>query len=100
MIIILFFRELIGGIRGEQARDLRMFLLGLGLSRIRFHDLRATWATIMLSAGVVPVKVMDMGGWKDLKTMLLYIRKAGVDISGISSRHNPIYISDNIISLI
>lgn len=77
---------------GEQARELRMFLMGLGLPRIRFHDLRATWATIMLSKGIEPIKVMVMGGWKDLKTMQFYIRKAGVDITGISDKlnlHNP-----------
>ena len=79
--------------KGEQARELRMFLTGLGLPRIRFHDLRASWATVMLSKGIAPIKVMAMGGWKDLKTMQFYIRKAGVDISGISdslSLHNPI----------
>jgi integrase len=71
--------------RGEQARELRMFLLGLGLPRIRFHDLRASWATIMISKGIPPIKVMAMGGWKDLKTMQFYIRKAGVDIKGITN---------------
>jgi integrase len=78
--------------KGEQARELRMFLMGLGLPRIRFHDLRATWATIMLSMGIAPIKVMAMGGWKDLKTMQYYIRKAGVETSGISDKlslHNP-----------
>lgn len=78
--------------KGEQARELRMFLMGLGLPKIRFHDLRASWATVMLSKGIAPIKVMSMGGWKDLKTMQFYIRKAGVDISGISdilSLHNP-----------
>jgi hypothetical protein len=46
----------------------------------------------MLSRGIAPIKVMAMGGWKDLKTMQYYIRKARVDISGISdslSLHNP-----------
>ncbi len=46
----------------------------------------------MLSMGIPPIKVMKMGGWKDLKTMQHYIRKAGVDTSGISdnlSLHNP-----------
>ncbi len=60
---------------------------------MRFHDHRATWATIMLSMGIAPIKVMSMGGWKDLKTMQYYIRKAGVDTTGISdglSLHNPI----------
>lgn len=78
--------------KGEQARELRVFLLGLGLPRIRFHDLRATWATIMLTNGIPPIKVMSMGGWQDLKTMQHYIRKAGVDTTGISddlSLHNP-----------
>ena len=68
--------------KGEQARELRMFLSGLGLPAIRFHDLRATWATLLLSKGVEPIKVMIMGGWKDLKTMQIYVRKAGVDIAG------------------
>lgn len=78
--------------KGEQARELRRFLEGIGLPRIRFHDLRATWATIMLTNGVESIKVMDMGGWKDLKTMQFYVRKAGVSISGITDSlnlHNP-----------
>jgi integrase len=70
--------------RCTQAHDLRMFLAGLGLPEVTFHDLRASWATITLSKGVAPIKVMRMGGWKDLKTMQRYIRKAGVDIRGIT----------------
>ena len=70
--------------RGEQARELRMFLAGLGLPQVRFHDLRATWATIMLSNGVPPIKVMNMGGWKDMKTMMIYTRMSGVSIRGIT----------------
>ena len=67
---------------GEQARELGVFLKSLGLPVIRFHDLRATWATMLLSKGVEPIKVMKMGGWKDLETMMIYARKAGVDIRG------------------
>ena len=70
--------------KGEQARELRKFLIGIGLEPIRFHDLRATWATILLSQGIAPIKIMAAGGWKDLKTMQIYIRKAGVDIAGIT----------------
>ena len=69
-----------------------MFLKGLGLPTIRFHDLRACWATVMLSRGIEPIKVMYMGGWKDIKTMMIYMRKAGVDIKGITdnlSLYNP-----------
>ena len=78
--------------KGEQARELRRFLLGIGLPRLRFHDLRATWATLLLSQGVEPIRVMKMGGWEDLKTMDLYVRKAGVDIKGATDGlilHNP-----------
>ena len=79
--------------KGEQARELRTFLMGIGLPRIRFHDLRASWCTIMLSMGIEPIKVMKMGGWKDLKTMQIYMRKAGVDIKGITDHleiHDPL----------
>lgn len=68
--------------KGEQARELRKFLVGCGLPSIRFHDLRASWATLLLSKGVEPVKVMAMGGWEDMKTMMIYIRKAGLDLNG------------------
>lgn len=67
---------------GEQSRILGMFLKSNGLPVIRFHDLRATWATMLLSKGVEHIKVMKMGGWKDIETMLIYARKAGVDIRG------------------
>lgn len=68
---------------GRQAEILRVFLIGIGLPTINFHNLRATWATLMLAEGVEPVKVMKMGGWKDLKTLNNhYLRLAGVDIKG------------------
>jgi len=68
--------------KGEQARELRKFLVGMALPPIRFHDLRATWATLLLTKGVEPIRVMKMGGWCDMKTMMIYVRKAGVDIRG------------------
>lgn len=78
--------------KGEQARELRKFLILCGLPDVRFHDLRATWATLMLSKGIPPVKVMQMGGWKELKTMLLYIRAAGIEVKGttdVLGLHDP-----------
>ncbi len=78
--------------KGEQARILREFLSILGLPRMRFHDLRATWCTLMLINGVEPIKLMAMGGWRTLKTMLIYMRMAGIDVDGITEKlslHNP-----------
>ena len=88
--------------KGEQARVLRKFLRELDLPEIRFHDTRACWATLMLSKGVVPIKVMKMGGWKDLKTMERYIRQAGVDIKGITAClddiHEPFPTSGSVLA--
>lgn len=77
---------------GRQAAALQMFCVALGLPKIRFHDLRATWATLMLSKGVEPAKLMVMGGWKDMKTLMIYMRKAGISIKGITAcldLHDP-----------
>lgn len=68
--------------KGEQAKHLATFLEAIGLPAVRFHDLRATWATMLLSKGVEAIKVMKMGGWRDMETMMIYARKAGVDIRG------------------
>ena len=67
---------------GCQAAVLREFLNEIGVTSVRFHDLRASWATLLLSKGVPPAQVMKMGGWKDWKTFQRYIRKAGIDIRG------------------
>ena len=72
--------------KNEQARILRAFLEEIKLPRIRFHDLRASWATVMLSKGIEPIKVMSMGCWRDLKTMQIYIRKSGINIQGITNQ--------------
>ncbi len=73
---------------GCQAHVLKIFLSEINLPLVRFHDLRASWATIMLTKGVEPIRVMSMGGWKDLKTMQVYIRKSGIHIQGITDNLN------------
>lgn len=70
--------------QGGQAKVLRAFLQGIGLRSIKFHDLRATFATLLLIKGVEPIKVMVLGGWKDLKTMQIYLRTAGVEVKGVT----------------
>lgn len=74
--------------KGRQAEVLRYFLTGINLPQISFHDLRATWATLLLTDGVPPKLVMDAGGWKDLKTMEFYIRKSGVSVDGVMKNFN------------
>lgn len=71
--------------KGEAARELRLFLMGLGLPRICFHSLRASWATILIGKGVAPYKLQIAGGWIDLSTLARYLRKAGVEVDGMTN---------------
>ncbi len=69
---------------GEQAKALRNFETAIGLPPARFHSLRATWATTLLLHKTSMLSVMNMGGWEDAETMMLYARKAGVDVAGLT----------------
>lgn len=71
--------------RGDQSRPLRAFLVGIGLPSVKFHTLRACFATQLLADGVEMTKVMKIGGWKDIKTMQIYLRLAGVDERGATN---------------
>lgn len=89
--------------RGEQARDLRAFLKGIGLPSIKFHALRACFATQLLAKGTPPAIVMKICGWRDLKTMEFYIRVAGVDEKGATDclkiLPSEVEVMDNVVSL-
>ncbi len=67
---------------GEQAQVTRDFCSSLGITEVKFHYLRATFITNLLSRGVPLAVVMSMVGHSQLKTTNLYLRKAGVDIKG------------------
>lgn len=64
--------------RGEQAQVLRSFCDQIGIPSVRFHTLRACFATHLLSSGVDQATVMRIGGWKTFKTFEVYVRLAGV----------------------
>jgi integrase len=68
--------------KGEQARVLQKFCLGIGVKPIKFHTLRACFATQLLANDIAPARVMKICGWRDLKTMQYYIRLAGVEEQG------------------
>ena len=68
--------------KGNQATVLKKFCIGVGLKPIKFHALRACFATQLLAHDVAPAQVMKICGWKDLKTMQYYIRLAGIDERG------------------
>ncbi len=67
---------------GDQAKVLRMFCREIGIPSVRFHTLRACFATHLITRGVPSTTVMKICGWKDLKTAERYIRLAGVGERG------------------
>ncbi len=67
---------------GDQAKVTREFCESLGITEVKFHDLRATFITNLLSRGVPLARVMSMVGHSQIKTTNGYLRKAGVDVKG------------------
>jgi integrase len=67
---------------GDQSSVLKSFLKSVDLPMVKFHALRACFATQLLSKGTPAAVVMKICGWSDLKTMELYIRVAGVEEKG------------------
>lgn len=77
--------RLIDWTRGEQAKTLRNFCKSVGITPIRFHDLRATFITNLLAQGVSLARVMAIVGHNQIDTTNIYLRKAGVDLKGVTN---------------
>ena len=67
---------------GEQAQVLKEFCRSIGITQVKFHDLRATFITNMLAQGVPLVTVMAIVGHRKMSTTDKYLRMAGVGIKG------------------
>ncbi len=64
---------------GYQAKVLKVYLRSIGIKPIKFHALRACFATSLLTKGLSAPVVMKICGWRDLGTMDYYVRLAGVE---------------------
>jgi len=66
--------------RGDAAKVLKTFCKALEITEIRFHDLRATFITNLLSRGESLARVMAIVGHADMETTNVYLRKAGIEL--------------------
>lgn len=71
---------------GMQAQVLRSFCEGIGITPVKFHDLRATFITRLLSQGVSLAVVMAIVGHSQIKTTQAYLRLAGLELKGATDR--------------
>lgn len=67
---------------GKQANELKLFCKEIDIPQVKFHTLRACFATQMLGNGIEPIKVMKICGWRDLKTLQIYLRLSGINEEG------------------
>jgi len=59
--------------RGEQALILRDFCAQIEIPSVKFHTLRACFATQLLIMGVDAGTIMAIGGWSNYKTFRIYL---------------------------
>ena len=90
--------------QGEQAKILKHFCGEIGITPVKFHDLRATFITQMLNNGVPLSKVMAIVGHSSLKTTQGYLRLSGKDIEGATEDLNievprDEVMGDNVVSI-
>ena len=66
--------------RGGAAGVTKKFCKTLGITDIKFHDLRATFITNLLARGESLARVMAIVGHSDMETTNVYLRKAGIEL--------------------
>jgi integrase len=72
--------------RGDAAEVLRDFCKSLAITPIRFHDLRATFITNLLTRGESLARVMAIVGHSDIEPTNVYLRLAGVELKGATDK--------------
>lgn len=67
---------------GNPAKSLKDFCHEVGVTPVKFHDLRASFITQMLLRGVPLAKVMKIVGHSTIKTTMRYLRLIAEDTQG------------------
>jgi integrase len=51
-----------------------------GVQKARFHDFRGSWASWASEDGVDAFTIKEIGGWRDLTTVLRYVHRNKIDL--------------------
>ncbi len=71
---------------GEQAKILRGFCSQIGITSVKFHDLRATFITNLLAQGASLPKVMAIVGHSRISTTDVYLRLTGMSVQNTTEK--------------
>ncbi|MBT4267936.1 MAG: site-specific integrase [Deltaproteobacteria bacterium] len=74
--------------KGRQSEVLKDFCRSIGITPVKYHSLRATFLTHLLSSGCSIPVCQKISGHSDLKSFMIYIRLAGVDLKGATNALN------------
>ena len=69
---------------GVQSKTVGAYCRESGVPVIRFHDLRAIYASTLLKGGVSLIHVMQVCGWSQLSTAQRYLRLSGKEVVGLT----------------
>jgi len=56
--------------------DIQERVIWVIFENLRFHDLRHTWASWLVQAGVPLSVLQEMGGWESIEMVLQYVHLA------------------------
>jgi integrase len=68
---------------GRQSQALKALCREAGVPEMRWHDLRALYASRLLLQGISLAHVMLICGWTQLSTVQRYLRLSGQGVSGL-----------------
>jgi integrase len=74
--------------KGRQSEVLKDFCRSIGITPVKYHSLRATFLTHLLASGCSIPVCQKISGHADLKSFMIYIRLAGVDLKGATDNLN------------
>lgn len=81
--------------RHEQAMVIRKFCQEIGIPSVRFHTLRACFATHLLALGIDQATIMAIGGWSNLKTFKIYVRLSGITEKSKTEGLGDLFVPSN-----